>query len=60
MYVSSHGEMVECPVYERPDGALDGPLRGPAIVEQYDTTTVVDEGWSAVAAAGGRLILERA
>ena len=32
-------------------------LRGPAIVEQDDTTTLVPPGWSAVSGAGGVMIL---
>ena len=32
---------------------------GPAIVEQYDTTTWVPRGWSAVADHTGNLMLER-
>lgn len=40
--------------------ALSGPLAGPAIVAQEDTTTLVAERWSASELeAGGTLLLER-
>jgi N-methylhydantoinase A len=60
MFVRSRGEKVNCGVYERPEGAVTERLQGPAIVEQYDATTMVDEGWVARAVTGGSLILERA
>jgi N-methylhydantoinase A len=59
MYVRSHSRLRECAVYERPTVAVADTLPGPAVVEQYDTTVVVDEGWHAVATPGGSLLLER-
>lgn len=51
--------MVRTPVYDR-DG-IDHKVRvtGPAIVEQYESTTVVPTGWDARSDALGNLILER-
>jgi N-methylhydantoinase A len=48
-----------CGVHDRPTWALDEPLRGPAIVEQYDSTVVVEDGWQATALASGHLALDR-
>ena len=48
---------VECPVYER--GLLGAGVRidGPAVIEQPDSTTVVEPGTSAVVGPGGTLIV---
>jgi N-methylhydantoinase A len=40
-----HGS-VEVPVIDRPD-LLAGPMKGPLIVEEYDSTSVVQPGWTA-------------
>ena len=57
--VAHGGEPVECGVYDRPLGALGEPLRGPAIVEQYDSTVLVEDGWQATALQSGHLALDR-
>lgn len=36
-----------------------GPVSGPAIVEQMDTTTLVPDGWTVEAVAGGAMVLSR-
>lgn len=40
-----HGS-VEVPVIDRPD-LLAGPMKGPLIIEEYDSTCVVQPGWTA-------------
>ncbi len=53
------GAPVAATLYDRaalPEGTT---IDGPAIVEQSDTTTLVEPGWSATVAAGGTLILTR-
>lgn len=53
------GGGVAAPVYQR-DGLRPGQtLRGPAIVEQEDTTTIVLPGWSATVDAIGNLLIKR-
>ncbi|MGE0505117.1 MAG: hydantoinase/oxoprolinase family protein, partial [Solirubrobacterales bacterium] len=52
-------EFVDCGVYERPGGRVAGSLPGPAIVEQYDSTLVVEEGWEATALPSGHLAVDR-
>ena len=47
------------PLFVRPEGQVTDSLEGPAIVEQYDSTTVVDPGWIARQPAAGQLVLER-
>jgi N-methylhydantoinase A/oxoprolinase/acetone carboxylase beta subunit len=51
------GEFVMAKVYERNRLQPGTRFKGPAIVEQPDTTTVVEPGWSAEVDAGGSLIL---
>jgi N-methylhydantoinase A len=51
------GETVDATVVDR--AALHGPLLGPAILLEDTCTTVVASGWTARAAAGGHLLLER-
>jgi len=57
--VARGGEPVECGVYDRPLGALREALPGPAIVEQYDSTVLVEDGWQATALQSGHLALDR-
>ncbi len=57
VYFETDGGWAETPVYERGSG---GGFDGPAIVEQYDATTVVYPGWAAETDAVGNMILGRA
>jgi N-methylhydantoinase A len=51
---------VTMPVFEREKVPAGGTFDGPAIVEQYDTTTYVAPGWRATVDAFGNLVLENA
>jgi N-methylhydantoinase A/oxoprolinase/acetone carboxylase beta subunit len=53
------GGFVEAAVYAREHLAPGTAFDGPAIVEQADTTTVVEPGWGASVDAHGSLILGR-
>jgi N-methylhydantoinase A/oxoprolinase/acetone carboxylase beta subunit len=50
-------EFVAAEVYERDGLAAGDVLQGPAIVEQADTTTLIEPGWQAAVGANGVLIL---
>jgi N-methylhydantoinase A len=39
--------------------AAGSVVAGPAIIEQSDTTTLVEPGWQAVVASNGILIIKR-
>jgi N-methylhydantoinase A len=52
------GASIEVPVYRRAALGFDATIHGPAIIEQYDTTTVVPPGWAARQEASGNLVLE--
>jgi N-methylhydantoinase A len=59
MYVSESEGMREVPVYERSLAPREVTVDGPAIIEQYDSTTVVDAGWSAALNEYGHIVLRR-
>lgn len=52
------GQPVETPVYWRDHLPLDPQITGPAIIEQMDTTTVIDPGCTVRGDADGNLIIE--
>ncbi|MFH9979719.1 hydantoinase B/oxoprolinase family protein [Streptomyces sp. NPDC017179] len=49
----------DAPLHRREDLAPGDPVTGPAIVTEASATTVVDDGWRAVAKDDGHLLLER-
>jgi N-methylhydantoinase A len=52
-------ESVEARLYERDRLDVGSVITGPAIVEQFDSTTVVPQGWTARVDGYHNLILER-
>ncbi|WP_417520191.1 hydantoinase/oxoprolinase family protein [Minwuia sp.] len=52
------GTWTDCPVYWRERLPVGASLTGPAILEQADTTTVLDPGATATVDAEGNLIIE--
>ncbi|MGD9600756.1 MAG: hydantoinase/oxoprolinase family protein [Gammaproteobacteria bacterium] len=50
---------VDCPVYDRAALHAGNEIMGPAIVEQYDSTTVVNPGWHGRVDGFGNLVLTR-
>ena len=53
------GVMVDCPVYERARLPLEMSLSGPAIIEQYDSTLVLEPGWELAVNDLGLMTLNR-
>jgi N-methylhydantoinase A len=53
------GAVRRCPVYDRYRLRAGNRLRGPAIVEQVDSTTVVEPGFMVTVDRFGNLLLER-
>lgn len=58
VYYETDGGWADTPVIQRGEG-WTGTLEGPAIVEQYDATTVVYPGWRVETDGVGNLILGR-
>ena len=50
---------VELPVYTREQAPLGVSLDGPAVIEQYDSTFVLDPDWSALLDDYGQIIVTR-
>ncbi len=50
---------VDLAVYDRDQAPLDTPLDGPAVIEQYDATFVLDPGWRAVLDDNGQIIVSQ-
>ncbi|HEY5348331.1 MAG TPA: hydantoinase/oxoprolinase family protein [Candidatus Lustribacter sp.] len=53
------GGLVEAAIYDRERLTAGSAFDGPAIVEQYDTTSWIPAGWNAVCDAAGNVIVER-
>jgi N-methylhydantoinase A len=53
-------DFVAAAVYERDGLAPGDAVQGPAIIEQSDTTTLVEPGWRAEAAPNGVLLMRKA
>ena len=49
---------IEAPVYDRELLLADNRIAGPAIVSQFDSTTLVLPGWQAVVDRNGNLVME--
>ncbi len=52
------GDYVECPIYDRYRLSAGGVLKGPAIVEEIDSTTVIHPGYHARVDKFGNLVLQ--
>ena len=57
VYFAETASTVECTIYDREALAAGHRLAGPAIVEEYDSTTVIPPDFSAIVDATGNLIL---
>ncbi|MEU0602917.1 hydantoinase B/oxoprolinase family protein [Streptomyces sp. NPDC006393] len=53
------GAWRDVPLHRREDLAPGGTVTGPAIITEASATTVVDDGWQAVATDDGHLVMER-
>ncbi len=51
--------LVETPIYDRDDLPTGSRLSGPAVVAQYDATTLLHPGWTLEAGRDGDLLLSR-
>jgi N-methylhydantoinase A len=59
VFFEGPGSWVETPVFERGDLGSGSVFKGPAIVEQYDSTTVVHPGWGVEVGRFGVLNLRK-
>ncbi|MFL5289663.1 MAG: hydantoinase B/oxoprolinase family protein, partial [Rhodopila sp.] len=56
--VRQAAQPVEASIWQRNHITADGRIPGPAIIEQADTTTLVEPGWSARLLDSGALLIE--
>lgn len=59
VYLEGHGR-IAAPVYDRARLRSGNRLTGAALVEQYDSCTLVAPGWNAVVDRFGNLVMEKA
>ena len=59
VFFPQSGGTMKCPVYMRSKLGAGSEIKGPAIVEQYDSTTVVNPGWTGRVDEWGTLILRK-
>ena len=59
VYFSQAHDAVECPVYNRDELCAGNVISGPAIIEQYDSTTVIDIGWQGQMDRWGNIALSK-
>jgi len=60
VYFDEAGGYVECPIYDRYRLGPEAVVDGPAVVEEFDSTTVIHPGYRARADAFGHLHVSRA
>jgi N-methylhydantoinase A len=58
--VSFNGPLIDAVLYERDRLDIGATIAGPALVEQFDATTVIPPGWNAHVDGYGNLVLARA
>ena len=59
VYFSHNKSRVHCPVYDRAALQAGNKIAGPAILQQYDSTTVIEHGWSSNVDQWGTLLLNK-
>jgi N-methylhydantoinase A len=59
VFFAETGDYVDCPIYDRYALAGGAKFPGPAIVEEFDSTTVVHPGFAVTVDVNGNLIIEK-
>jgi N-methylhydantoinase A len=59
IHVNQGRETADCPIYARELMLAGNIVTGPSIVEQYDSTTVIEPGWRGTIDAFGNLVISR-
>ena len=58
IHVGRSQETADCPIYARELMLAGNTIAGPAIVEQYDSTTVIPPGLRAVVDRSGNIVID--
>ena len=59
VYFAEAGDYVDCPIYDRYALSAGTSLAGPAVVEEFDSTTLVHPGFTVAVDETGNLLIER-
>jgi N-methylhydantoinase A len=59
VHFASQAAVCEATIHDRAKLALGETIRGPAVIEQEDSTTLVPPGWQAGVVVGAALLMER-
>ena len=59
VYFAESGDYVDCPIYDRYALPAGSHCAGPAVIEEFDSTTVVHPGFSVRVDEAGNLIIEK-
>jgi N-methylhydantoinase A len=59
VYFAESGGFVDCPIYDRYALPAEARIAGPAVVEEFDSTTVLHPGYGIRVDGQGNLIIER-
>jgi len=59
VYFAEAGDYVECPIYDRYALGAGATLSGPAVVEEFDSTTVVHPGFGLAVDDVGNLVIQK-
>jgi N-methylhydantoinase A len=59
VYFAEAGDYVDCPIHDRYALPAGARLQGPAVIEEFDSTTVVHPGFTVRVDDVGNLIIER-
>jgi N-methylhydantoinase A len=59
VYFAESGDYVDCPIYDRYALPAGGLIAGPAVIEEFDSTTVLHPGYAAEIETYGNLIIRR-
>jgi N-methylhydantoinase A len=58
VYLSDPRKAVSCPIYQRHDLGAGARIKGPALIEEHGTTTVLFEKDNCVVAKSGELLID--
>jgi len=59
IHVNQGRETADCPIYARELMLAGNTVTGPSIIEQYDSTTVIEPGWQGTIDRFGNLVISR-
>ncbi|HVA86511.1 MAG TPA: hypothetical protein VNF73_09380, partial [Candidatus Saccharimonadales bacterium] len=59
VYFAESNGYVDCPIYDRYHLGAECSVAGPAVIEEFDSTTVIQPGYRAIVDRFGNLLQRR-